>query len=170
MESADQFSRAAIPTGFRRHLLFLKPDILVVADDLAAQSPSRFEWLLHALHSITRTGPDRFEVREGGVRLSVAPVLPAAYTASVAEQVYSGSNLDGKLVTLNLRAEPVSLVRFLVVLTVLKDPSSRAPEVEYSGGGLTIRHLGRTWRVHVRETASLAAPADPALRLESGRQ
>jgi hypothetical protein len=33
---------------FRRQVLFLKPDVFVIADDLAAHGSSRFEWLLHA--------------------------------------------------------------------------------------------------------------------------
>ena len=65
--------------GFRRHLLYLKPGVVVVADDLAAKAPARFEWLLQALDSINRTGAGTFEIREGGVRLSVNPVLPAKY-------------------------------------------------------------------------------------------
>jgi hypothetical protein len=152
--------------SFRRHLLFLKPAILVVADDLVAKTPSRFEWLLHALHSVGRTGPNRFEIREGDVRLSVAPVLPSAYTPSIAERDYDASNVDGKLVTLNLRADSVSRVRFLVVLAVLKDPSSRPPDVEYSQGALVIRHLDRSWRVRVADPASLTAPADSVLTVE----
>lgn len=33
----------------RRHLLMIRPSILIVADDLVAPEPSSFQWLLHAL-------------------------------------------------------------------------------------------------------------------------
>jgi hypothetical protein len=104
---------------FRRHLLFLKPDVVVVADDLGAKAPSRFEWLLQALDTIRPAPAGGYVIDEGGVRLAVNPVLPAKYEASVAERPYRASNLRDKLVTLNLRAEGLTQTRFLVVLTVL---------------------------------------------------
>jgi hypothetical protein len=150
---------------FRRHLLFLKPGIIVIADDLAATAPSRFEWLLQALDSIHRTGPSGFEIREGDVRLSVNPILPRAYEASVGEREYSASNVRGKLMTLNLRADSLATARFLVVLGVLKDASVDVPAVTYADGRLEIAHLGRTWSVAVAEAAALNSPSDPVLRV-----
>lgn len=137
--------------GFRRHLLYLRPGVVVVADDLAAKAPARFEWLLQALDYINRTGAGTFEIREGGVRLSVNPVLPAKYEPAIASREYRGSNLNGKLVTLNLRVEAVSRTRFLVVMAVLDDASAPAPQVAYANGRLSIRHGGRSWKVRVAE-------------------
>ena len=34
---------------WHRHLLMIRPSILIVADDLVAPEPSSFQWLLHAL-------------------------------------------------------------------------------------------------------------------------
>lgn len=152
-------------SSFRRHLLFLKPDILVVADDLVAKEASRFDWLLHALHSIVRTGRNRFEIRERGVRLAVDPVLPRNYEAAIAERAYHASNLDRKLVTLNLRVDSAVRARFLVVLTVLGDASQRSPEVAYANGQLDIRHSGRRWSVKVADRGLAGAPSDPVLQL-----
>jgi hypothetical protein len=159
---------------FRRHLLFLKPDIVVIADDLEARKPSKFEWLLNALHSIVPVGEGDFEIHEGGVRLWVHPVS-RPHHADIRERAYDASNVDGKLVTLNLRVESLPSTRFLVVLAVLKDASVPAPTVTSSPGRLAIRHLGRTWNVRVAEPHAVVAPSDRVLDVvsagrEQGRQ
>ncbi|MFB3829927.1 MAG: heparinase II/III family protein [Bryobacteraceae bacterium] len=144
---------------FRRHLLFLKPDVVVISDDLRAKAPSRFEWLLHALDTIRPTAPGRFEIREGGVRLSVVPVLPGKHESATAERPYRASNVRGKLATLTLRADGAAAGRFLVVLAIHKDGASPAPQVTYSSGRLAIRHAGRSWRVAVEGDGGLRGEA-----------
>jgi len=46
---------------FDRHVLFLRPGLFAVLDDLAAPAPATFQWLLHAL--------DKMEVDEPGNRV-----------------------------------------------------------------------------------------------------
>ncbi|MGH9672242.1 MAG: DUF4962 domain-containing protein [Bryobacteraceae bacterium] len=48
-------------TRAHRHVFFLKPDVIVIADDLRAPSPSTFQWMLH--------GQKAFDVDEGAQRL-----------------------------------------------------------------------------------------------------
>jgi hypothetical protein len=48
---------------YRRHLLFAKPDVLAVYDDLVAKEPSSFQFMLHA--------PRAFDVDEKGAALRV---------------------------------------------------------------------------------------------------
>lgn len=50
-------------TTARRHVIFLKPDVVVLADELAAPRPSTYQWMLHARKP--------FEVREDMQRLTV---------------------------------------------------------------------------------------------------
>ncbi|MBM3748581.1 MAG: DUF4962 domain-containing protein, partial [Acidobacteria bacterium] len=45
----------------RRHIFFVKPDVIVIADELAAPQPSAFQWMLHAQAA--------FEVKEDQQRL-----------------------------------------------------------------------------------------------------
>lgn len=40
-------------TRFRRHFVYLKPDIVVVYDELAAREPVRWTWLLHSHNRMT---------------------------------------------------------------------------------------------------------------------
>jgi hypothetical protein len=37
----------------RRHIIFLKPDVVVIADDLEAPRPSTFQWMLHGQKAFT---------------------------------------------------------------------------------------------------------------------
>jgi len=39
-------------TRFHRHILFLRPGVYAVLDDLAAPGPAQFQWLLHALEKM----------------------------------------------------------------------------------------------------------------------
>jgi hypothetical protein len=45
-----------------RHVVFVKPDVIVIADELEAPAPSTFQWMLHAHQP--------FEVDETGQRLT----------------------------------------------------------------------------------------------------
>ena len=43
-------------TKFRRHLAFLRPGTIVVYDELEADHPAEWSWLLHAMHEMTAQG------------------------------------------------------------------------------------------------------------------
>ena len=43
-------------TRFRRHLVLLKPGTVVVYDDLEADHPARWSWLLHSARKMTKNG------------------------------------------------------------------------------------------------------------------
>jgi hypothetical protein len=47
----------------RRHIVFLKPDVIVIADELEAPRPSTFQWMLHGL--------EPFAVEESAQRLTL---------------------------------------------------------------------------------------------------
>jgi hypothetical protein len=64
---------------FRRWVVFVWPDVVVVYDDLKAKSPQSWEWLLH--HSGSFTGErTTHQVENEGVRLSIARLLPTRET------------------------------------------------------------------------------------------
>jgi hypothetical protein len=45
----------------RRHVIFVKPDIVMIADELEAVEPSTYQWMLHSW--------DEFELNEAGNRI-----------------------------------------------------------------------------------------------------
>lgn len=146
---------------FRRHLLFLKPDVVVLFDDLEAARPSRFDWRLQAQEEPKRLAPDRFEIRRGDVRLSVQPLRPAKPIARIETRPLHAAETDGTLSTLELAVAGVARTTFLVVLGVLPGRDTPPPQVSFDGGRLQIAHRGKTWHVSVDEPQA----NDPAARL-----
>lgn len=157
-------------TGFRRHLLFLKPDIVVVADDLEAKKPSQFEWLLNARESITQIDPDHFEIVRNGVRLWINPLLPDTGTAEIQERALEeASDLDGKILTLDLKVDSARKTRYLVVLCALEDAATEPPRVNLDGNTLEISHQARSWQIKVHDAGHVAQPSDPVLTVTAPR-
>ena len=52
-------------TRFRRHFLFLKPDIIVIYDELEAREPVTWTWLLHSHRRIERLAPQEVSASNG---------------------------------------------------------------------------------------------------------
>jgi hypothetical protein len=155
--------------SFRRHLLFLKPDMILILDDLEARVDSRFEWLLHGRESIIETGTHEYEIVRNGVRLWVHPIQPEAYQAEIQERELDASDVNGKIVTLNLKTESIKRARFLVALCALPDESSPAPRIKNTGGKLSIKHQDQKWTVGVLQPAEIVHPSNPVFVVRSPR-
>ncbi|UCH11359.1 MAG: heparinase II/III family protein, partial [Fidelibacterota bacterium] len=149
--------------SYRRHLLFLKPDILLVLDDLEAEADSRFEWLLHGREAIVEAGAQDYEIVRNKARLWVHPIQPETFQADIQERELDASDVDGKIVTLNLKVESARRIRFLVALCALPDEDSPVPRITVRDGKLNIRHQGQKWTVAVLEPVEGADLADPML-------
>jgi len=148
---------------FRRHVLFLKPDIVIIADDLKAKKNSRFDWLLQARDKISAVGSDQYEIVRNNVRLLVIPLLPESVKAEIqtrkidASDVKGESDIDnGLLKTLNLNIDSVAAVRFLVVLCIDGEENSPSPKVSFQGNLLDISHHGKNWIIdyHAEEVGT----------------
>lgn len=148
---------------FRRHLLFLKPDIVVILDDLKGKKPSRFQWLLQAYDQAKETGKGEFEIVRDGVRLWVRPLMPAGYTSKITSRELEGSATNGKVTTLDLSIDSREETTFLVVLSALPDAKAATPKVSYDKGVLKISHGGKSWDIEVKDTGKIADPASPLL-------
>jgi len=147
--------------SYRRHLLFLKPDIVVIADDLQTKSESKFEWLLNAADTIVQNDKKQFEIIKNDVRLCVQPLLPQELKAEFQKkkikisQKKDEAHLKGGLLrTLNLQIDSVAATRFLVVLAVLKDAKELKPEITFDKNILTISHSQKLWKVSYKENVS----------------
>jgi hypothetical protein len=151
---------------FRRHLLFLKPDIVVIADDLEAKKKSKFEWLIHGRESIVQTQEDQFEIVRNQARLWIHPLLPDQYSSTIQERELGASDVDDKIVTLNLVPSRTRTTRFLVVLCALKDATASIPKVGFENDILTIEKDNLMWKVRVVQPSQLKDAADAALVVE----
>jgi hypothetical protein len=147
---------------FRRHLLFLKPNIVVILDDLKGKQPSKFEWLLQAYDKLKQTGTNEFEINQDGVRLSIQPLLPQGYKSNISSHQLKGSASNGKITTLDLAIDSKAETKYLVVLSALPDAKTPAPKVEFKNGRLKISQQGKSWNVEVKEPKE-SNPAEPLL-------
>lgn len=147
---------------FRRHLLFLKPDTLVVLDDVGLRTAGRVDWRLHAYEAISRAAPGEFEMRREGVRLAVRALRPANQEAQIETRPLRASETSGTVVTLNLAAHVARRGQFLVVLSVLPEGTAVAPEIQFTNGRLSVARPGGSWSIGVLDPAA-NDPAAPLL-------
>ena len=64
----------------RRHMLLIRPSVLILVDDLVAPNPSTFQWLLHAF--------EQFEIDEGE-----QSIISRRHGASLTGRLYASSAL-----------------------------------------------------------------------------
>jgi hypothetical protein len=156
---------------FRRHMLFIKPDIVIIADDLAAKKNSKFEWLISAIDSVYRKGPEHFELFKEGIRLYIKPILPVNYEAEIQKRKIAASDVksetdieEGILRTLNLQVKSVSEVRYLIVLCTLTNIYTPVPQVTFKDNRIIISHCNNSWMVLYKDKTE--KPGDPLLIVE----
>jgi len=70
---------------FDRHILFLRPGLFLLLDDLRAPQPARYQWMLHALEEMKLDGT-RIVSRRGRARLEVILKSPAGFRLSQTDQ------------------------------------------------------------------------------------
>ena len=83
-----------------RTLVYLRPNLIVVHDSLASQTPHRWEWNIHALNKISVVSDGKIQIQKSGQKLCVemlaAPELRFSQTDDwVATQPVKG---DGKVI------------------------------------------------------------------------
>jgi hypothetical protein len=107
---------------FRRQVVHVRPGVFVMFDDLAAPSPARFQWLLHAYHKIQVDEPGRvLRVKNSPAAMEVHLLLPAKvdFTQTDRYEPEPESTAGAWSNTWHLTAgtvEPVSRAQFLAVL------------------------------------------------------
>jgi len=95
---ADNIYRDPNLTKFRRHFVYIKPDIIVIVDEFAATAGTAIQWRLHPGGSVSGSG-DNFEVSNGSARMDVDFTYPGSITSGISSGVLtvdltsSGSDL-----------------------------------------------------------------------------
>ncbi|MCX6636581.1 MAG: heparinase II/III family protein [Acidobacteria bacterium] len=133
-DAMNMYPPAAGLTRFRRHFIFVRPDFIVIVDELAAQGPSRFEWRMHAEQSLEQRGGAKFVVRNGETAMDVEFLLP--------EEL--GAKASGSLLTATVG--PVANCLIVAVLHPRKadTPTAVAKLESIQQGRLGIAIGGRT--------------------------
>ena len=136
---------------FERHLMFIKPDVIIIADRLKGKEESTFEWLLQA-NEIARIEPmpTGYEVNKEKASLSMFPLLPSEAFSEVTERMVEASDVYGLpqydqdealLRTIKFKTAGIETA-FLVVLTVHK-PGDIRPVVSVNNGLIRILKDGK---------------------------
>lgn len=131
---------------FERQLMFIKPDVIIIADRLKAKVSSTFEWLLQAneIASIEKMSSG-FEVEKEKASLSLFPLLPTEIFSEVTERLVEAADVHGSpdynqdealLRTITLKTTGIETT-FLVVLTV-NNPGDTKPDVSINDGLIRI--------------------------------
>lgn len=64
-------------TRFHRHFVYLKPDVIVLVDDLRSEKNCTIDWLLHTEVAFSRKSDRAYLARNGDVEMDVELLLPA---------------------------------------------------------------------------------------------
>jgi hypothetical protein len=126
---------------FDRHFLHVAPDYFVVWDELAAEEPRQFSWLLNAEREIEKVGGRRFVLRSGDAALVVERLWPEKASGAVEPQMVTTQGRPGSVEKGEQEQRGFQLVEstegksreaeFLHFLS----PSGAPPEVSALAGG-----------------------------------
>jgi hypothetical protein len=75
---------------FYRHLLYIKPDFIIIVDELKANSPIQFEWLLHSEGNLEILSDNYCLIKNEDVLMDVHLLLPETITATNRNLVVDG--------------------------------------------------------------------------------
>jgi hypothetical protein len=113
----------AYPAGtlkrFTRHVVFFKPNLIVIYDRLEAPKPSRFEWHLHSPTAMKVAGQGDIRVVNGKAAARVALLAPKHLTLSLTDKFDPPPRARVKLTEWHLTArtnEPATRVEFVTLV------------------------------------------------------
>jgi hypothetical protein len=130
-------------TSFKRHFVFLKPDVVIILDELEAQQASRFTWLLHTEGTPGRIEQNKYRITHGDVLMDIQFLLPTIVTDQNEAEVLRISPGDSVASTLILAVlHPYKATGTPVVSRLLaQDDSTLTVEID---NGTTQRTVSLT--------------------------
>lgn len=181
MGDASPAYSAALLRRFHRHLVYLKPDLLLMVDDLrAADQPHTFQWLLHS-HSwgpeatVTRNGealvvgapaaPGTVEIARGGEQMRLRFLNPPGLAARYV--VYPGAEKYRPYLQVDT---PPSEAVVLVTLCEFGETRAEGANLKVAGGlvDLSYRVSGKAYRVLL--TLAGNKGESPRLKVSEGQR
>jgi len=154
---------------FRRHVLFVDPDLYLIYDDLRAPDPSTFQWLLHTHEEPSidvRDGQPRIEASRGPARMRAALFAEGGLSVSHTDAFDPPVN-EGLIEELHqdrpdqhhVTAETGRRERASILAVVGVGPDGSLPDVECerSGDAVEVTAPGFSGEATVAGPASLTA-------------
>ncbi len=105
---------------FTRRILFIKPEIVVIFDTLAAPEPSTFEWLLHAPTEMEIHSQNRITVKNGRAACRVNLIWPKNLEVSQTDEFDPPPRPRVKLIEYHLTAQTPSTQPTQDFVTVIR--------------------------------------------------
>ena len=102
-------------TRFHRHMLYVRPSTLIIFDDIKAQGPKTFSFVLQHPQNIWTWDTARVLLTQQSAQMAMRVLEPPAWTATAAFDYYYSQSWGGW----NLRVTPAvadSITKFLMVL------------------------------------------------------
>lgn len=170
-DAGNIYVDAAGVKHFRRHLIFLKPNIVVVLDDIATRENSKIEWLLQLNENAkVEQVNNKFKINKNDAEYWAIPMLPVHSKASVTERLVEGNDVngtpgndEGMLKTIHL-TKNAAATQFLVVLAVSENQDKNKPVAHLQDNKLTIVNNGKKWVLNV--AAETSDSDQPILKIQ----
>lgn len=143
-EAADSYDDDLL-LRYDRHLLFVRPDLVVVMDDLEAPQPSTFQYLLHAPAEFQIRGQRNLAVEVGRAGLAIDLLAPGNLSVSQTDEFDTPPQDHIKLDEWHLTAataEPATRQHFVALLR-----PHRAGETAPAGADIERSPAGHALRV-----------------------
>jgi hypothetical protein len=115
-EAGDDYGDAL--KRFTRHIVFVKPDLVIIFDRLEAPKASTFEWLLHTPTEMKVAGQGDIRVTSGAAAARVALLAPQGLAVSLTDKFDPPPRERIKLVEWHLTAQskPAERTEFVAVI------------------------------------------------------
>ncbi len=88
-DAGNIYPRSTGLTKFIRHFIYIKPDIIVIVDEINAARDAQFDWRLVFEGDIQKQNERLFELRNKDVNMDIHLLLPDAFSTSVKGNVLS---------------------------------------------------------------------------------
>lgn len=143
-EAAEAYP-AGVLKQFTRHILFVKPEAIVVFDRLEAPEPSSFEWRLHAPVEMAVQGQDDIRVVNNGASAQASFLWPKDLAVSQTDQFDVPPRPRVKLVEYHLTAQTSERHQKQVFVTVFRPHRTG----ETLAGKATLKEIQDGFLVHI---------------------
>ncbi|MBW7998023.1 MAG: hypothetical protein FVQ81_15940 [Candidatus Glassbacteria bacterium] len=132
---------------YRRAIVFVKPDLVVVADHLIAPRPREYTWQLHTPSPLTEAGGGSYTTVNGEAAMRVTFIEPAGLRISLT----SGDPVEPELPApyepqwhLAATTERANEARIVSLLQIGQGSAPERAEAALEGGVLTLSAAGRS--------------------------
>jgi hypothetical protein len=156
--------------SFQRHLLFLKPDIVIILDDVYLKENASIEVLfqLNEIAHAEKVGTN-YRINKNEVEFWIQSVLPPNVHSSLTKRLVEGSDVHGlpdhqEGILKTIKFESTSEhTNFLTVISINNNVTDAPPTVTLDNQILTLEHEGKLRKIKL-ESWEIAG-MQPRLRL-----